>query len=304
MSQASCILCQRHVQRDLEGPERDAYFYGCEVCGRFVVTRQFEVNVRNSDPEENSLLPYLSADTRQATEAGEIVTVTTANWRDFAIGHKSTTVSQKLTRLLQYLGNASSFAGASVRLDFARAAPLFDAVSDAEVNYLVDSLGIRNDIIGVEHFAGGKAVKVTPDGWARLEPTGSGGIPGRGFVAMSFDSSMDDAYASGIRPGAKDAGFDALRVDSSHHNEKICDKMLAEIRLAQFVVADFTRQRAGVYFEAGFAMGLGRPVIFTCRSDDFEHVHFDTRQYNHIVWETPAELRAKLADRIRATILR
>ena len=303
MSLVPCPLCGRNAQRDTE-PRRDAYFYSCELCGRYVLIRRFEVLVSRLDAEERALLPYLRAHTRQATEAGQVATLDSNNWKELALGHKSTTVSEKLNRLLQYLGNASAFAGASVKLDFALKAPLFDAVSDAEVDYLVDSLGSRDDIVGMEHFAGGKALKVTPDGWARLQPAGSGGIPGRAFVAMSFDPSMDDAYASGIRPGAKDTGIEALRVDRIHHNEKICDKMLAEIRLAQFVVADFTLQRAGVYFEAGFAMGLGRPVICTCRKDDFEHVHFDTRQYNHIVWETPAELRTKLADRIRATILR
>jgi len=30
-------------------------------------------------------------------------------------------------------------------------------------------------------------------------------------------------------------------------------------------------------------MGLGRQVIWTCRDDDLKNVHFDTRQYNHIV---------------------
>ncbi len=45
-------------------------------------------------------------------------------------------------------------------------------------------------------------------------------------------------------------------------------------------------------------MGLGRPVIFTCRNDELNQAHFDTRQYNHIAWDTPAELREKLKRRI------
>jgi hypothetical protein len=304
MSQSPCLLCGRPAQREMERGPRDAYFYDCGLCGRFVLSHTFEVNVRNFDRDELALLPYLRAHTRQATEAGQEVRLTGSNWRELALGHKSTTVSQKLNRLLQYLGNASPFAGAIVTLNFEFAAPLFDAVSDAEVDYLVDSLGLRNDVIGMEHFAGGKGVKITPDGWARLEPAGSGGIPGRCFVAMSFDPSLDDVYESGIRAGIRDASFEPIRIDRVHHNGKICDKILAEIRLAQFAVADFTLQRAGVYFEAGFAMGLVRPVIWTCRKDDLRNTHFDTRQYNHIEWETPAELRTKLADRIRATILR
>ena len=63
-----------------------------------------------------------------------------------------------------------------------------------------------------------------------------------------------------------------------------------------------TGARGGVYYEAGFAHGFGIEVIFTCREDALKHVHFDTRQYNHIVWETPKELRQRLAARISAVI--
>jgi hypothetical protein len=42
------------------------------------------------------------------------------------------------------------------------------------------------------------------------------------------------------------------------------------------LVADFTGQRGGVYWEAGFAQGLGIPVIRTCKSDELWKLHFDT----------------------------
>ena len=49
-------------------------------------------------------------------------------------------------------------------------------------------------------------------------------------------------------------------------------------------------------------IGKGLDVIWTCRSDHLGDSHFDTRQYNHIEWESPGELRDKLRDRILATI--
>jgi nucleoside 2-deoxyribosyltransferase len=91
-------------------------------------------------------------------------------------------------------------------------------------------------------------------------------------------------------------------VDKVHHNEKICDRIVAEIRRSRFLIADVTMQPQGVYFEAGFAIALGLPVIWCCRRDDLANVHFDTRQYNHIVWDQPLDLRQQLADRIKATI--
>ena len=93
-----------------------------------------------------------------------------------------------------------------------------------------------------------------------------------------------------------------MRIDLEEHNEKICDRIISEIRRSGLVVADFTGQRGGVYFESGYAMGLGIPVIRTCRKDFMETLHFDTRQYNHVSWESPEELKGKLINRIRATL--
>jgi hypothetical protein len=60
--------------------------------------------------------------------------------------------------------------------------------------------------------------------------------------------------------------------------------------------------RGGVYYEAGFAQGLNIPVIWVCRLDVIDHVHFDTRQFNHITWTDPQDLYAKLKNRIGAVI--
>ena len=63
-------------------------------------------------------------------------------------------------------------------------------------------------------------------------------------------------------------------------------KPSARIKRSRFLVADVTGGRQGVYFEGGFAKGLGLPVIWTCsHGTDAElkkWMHFDTRQYNHI----------------------
>jgi hypothetical protein len=178
--------------------------------------------------------------------------------------------------------------------------PAIDARSKEGLDLLLDHLVKTGYVI----FSDGPLVALTVKGWEELEPVSGSGIPGRCFVAMWFDSSLEAAWQDGIYLAVKDdCKCEPIRIDKVHHNEKICDKIVADIRRAQFVVADVTGQRPGVYFEAGFAIALGRPVIWTCREDDLKNVHFDTRQYNHIVWSTPAELREKLADRIRATVL-
>lgn len=121
---------------------------------------------------------------------------------------------------------------------------------------------------------------------------------------MWFDPSMNEAFEIGTSKAVTDCGFPApVRIDRKEHNNQITGEIIAAIRDAEFVIADFTANRGGVYYEAGFARGVGRPVIHCCRDADFDDRDFDTRLINHIKWSDPADLREKLANRIKATII-
>ena len=119
-------------------------------------------------------------------------------------------------------------------------------------------------------------------------------VSSQSFVAMWFHESTREAFEKGIEPAIVGAGYKPLRIDRKEHINKIDDEIIAEIRRSRFLVADFTQgqdgARGGVYYEAGFAHGLGIPVIFTCHADYVKDLHFDTNHYNHIVWNTPEEL--------------
>ena len=125
---------------------------------------------------------------------------------------------------------------------------------------------------------------------------------------MWFHDSMNEVYENAIRPAVEDAGYEPVRIDREEHLDKIDDAIVAALRRARFVVADFTcgedGARGGVYYEAGFAHGRDVPVIFSCREDVIEKLHFDTRQYPHIVWEPEKldEFRDRLTTRIGAVI--
>lgn len=85
------------------------------------------------------------------------------------------------------------------------------------------------------------------------------------FVAMWFDEKILEIYEKYITRAIVDTGYKSLIILDKEHNNDICDEIIAEIRRSRFLVADFTGQRGGVYFEAGFAYGLGIPVIWTCQ---------------------------------------
>ncbi len=147
----------------------------------------------------------------------------------------------------------------------------------------------------------GHSYRITSQGHKRYEELHAREAAStQAFVAMWFDDSMQDAYEKGFEAGILKAGYDPVRIDEVEHAGKIDDRIIAEIRRSKFLVADFTGHRGGVYFEAGFAFGLNIQVIWTCRKDDIENLHFDIRQYNCIDWTEPTELAKRLKNRIEA----
>ena len=145
--------------------------------------------------------------------------------------------------------------------------------------------------------------RLTPDGWLRLrELAATGHDSDRAFVAMSFAPDLKPAYTDGIKPALEALSYTPVRIDQTHDEDKIDNRIIAELRRSGLVVADFAGHRGGVYFEAGFALGLGIPVVWTCQQDDHDNTHFDTRQYQHLLWETPEDLKGKLVNHIAARV--
>jgi hypothetical protein len=146
---------------------------------------------------------------------------------------------------------------------------------------------------------------ITFKGWSYIEEIKTANINSHiGFVAMWFKPKMTTIYEEAIAPAIRAAGYSPLRVDQHEHNNDITDEIIAQIRRSKFLVSDYTGHRGGVYFEAGFARGLGLEVFMTCRQDNMKYLHFDVRQRICIEWteDNLPYLQKKLTDKIEATL--
>ena len=143
---------------------------------------------------------------------------------------------------------------------------------------------------------------LTPKGLLAAEALGASGSGAQGFVAMSFNPSLQEVWINGFVPGIRAAGYHPVRLDDKDYVGGITDEIMSEIRRSRFVVADYTGQRHNAYFEAGFALGLGLTVIPTCHADENDKLHFDIRHLNTLEWHSPAELADGLNRRVRAVV--
>ncbi|MEI6572865.1 MAG: hypothetical protein WCO61_04890 [Alphaproteobacteria bacterium] len=140
-------------------------------------------------------------------------------------------------------------------------------------------------------------------GWEYLEQLSNKRLHNdNAFVAMWFDPLLNDVYKNHFEKALIDCGYSPpFRIDQHHHTGKVDDEIIARIKQSSLLAVDLTclvnerpkdmegrgkiiEARGGVYFEAGFAMGLDIPIVWTCRRDCIDAIHFDTRQYPQILW--------------------
>lgn len=303
-----CPICGNEVPGISHEPPNNPRFE-CRICGKYRLTEYaaqklyefayYNQPVRPHLAENHHLLSAVIRERYEREGRREVFIPDFDEVRAAATPKDDPFVA--VDCILLYVARTSTRAGDKTALELTSDYPIAYARDAQEFEYFIQ-LATQIGFLEVES---GPLVRLSPDGWKRLKQLRLQEIdPDSAFVAMSFNADMENTYEQGFEPALRDTGFRAIRVDLIEHNGKIDDRIVADIRKSALVVADFTGHRQNVYFEAGFAMGLGRYVIWTCRESDISQAHFDTRQYNHIVWRDAADLRLRLQNRIEATIPR
>ncbi len=294
----TCPICEQ--QTTLKAVGKQIPQSTCKNCGDFFeitdtfiyfeVIRDKKTKTKVSgwiaDQNRNGIVPYLSREALERASARPLPTVV-----------------ERAERLLLTLLQHQSKLGASFEIcEIPRLLAATYSESSNELSYLVNFL-IKRDWLVTNST--NKLYQVAPDGHIEADRlTRKITQESKAFVAMSFDRELDIVYEKGFQAGILKAGYEPFRIDEKEHTDKIDDQIIAELKTSAFVVADFTKHRGGVYFEAGFGLGMNLPVIWTCNNNDKGNLHFDIRQYNMIFWDENKyeELALRLQHRIEAIV--
>lgn len=337
---AQCPFCKTSSRCWANGEQRTLYGFDCEICGQFFISQVLHGKMKDQ-ALDSALLNCISENTRNNVSSGKYpintswhsrfeselpvlaLDITVKRFEDFAelpIIH-ATKVSDLLLLLAAKAQKVSPFAEVSLKLRDLYSLKILDLeeaffwLLQLNKSRLLDSTsfgtmehGFSNDQIANHSFT------ITVLGWQAIHRAQSAQVSTKVFIAMQFKWGSDELnsiraqYIDAIKLACKDCGYEADIV-SQNHTGYITDRIISEIRMSKFVIADFTFNNQGAYYEAGLARGLGKKVIHTVMKghtkdpdDKFKHLHFDVQQINYMEWSNPAELRGRIADRIRATI--
>jgi hypothetical protein len=160
---------------------------------------------------------------------------------------------------------------------------------------LIEDQGLEVELYGT--------LQLTPQGWRRFEELKTAHVASRfAFFARQFNNpDLDHVFKECLRDAVQQTGYE-LRTVSQQAG--LIDAIIEdEIRRCRFLIADLSDNNGGAYWEAGFAEGLGKPVIYICK--DGLRSHFDTDHRHTVKWNLSdlSIAAAQLKAVIRNTLL-
>ncbi len=294
-----CPVCEKqHLVEDDQQPVGRRELK-CLLCGKYSVdSLVWGALLPAASFDEHRWL--MSCILRQKSEENRPLFLESLNFIDELLENadRPKGVSDQADRLLCYFCTRNEALGIEnlVPYDPDTDYPIAFAKNPAQFNKLMFHLA-HKDLIRANQRK--TAAEPRIKGWERFEELkAQGASSNQAFVAMSFEDDLDPVWKDGIIPALEHFKLDVKFIKNEEHDEKIDQLIIEEIKKSRLIVADFTLHRSSVYFEAGFAEGLGIRVIRTCKSSDLEDLAFDTKTYNHILWDDPAELKEKLVKRL------
>jgi len=286
---SECPLCKYELEREPHDVfETGGKIFSCPNCGCFELTFESVTNLPSLTADSQRSLAILSHAVRKMNARTECPRLTWDLVQSILATNELPSPIEQVENLLLWLADNTSFGG------------LFSLVPQTHLA-VIGAMGPENLVAGATALmdrglargsiisGGGFNGTLTLEGWEACAELKRGRSDSRkAFMAMEYgDSDLDKVFAECFRPAVKAAGFHLQRLDDAPPAGLIDNRLRVEIRTSRFLIADLTRENRGVYWEAGFAEGLERPVIYTCEKGHFEKhgTHFDTSHHHTITWQ-------------------
>jgi hypothetical protein len=127
------------------------------------------------------------------------------------------------------------------------------------------------------------------------------------LVIMSFNPAsggeMLDVY-SAIKDECTKLELKATRVDENVGGGFILGETITLIQTAEFIICDLTHERPNVYYELGYAHGVGnQPLNILMVAREGTNVHFDIAPFRVKFYRSTEHLRTLIAGTFREMVL-
>lgn len=286
----------------------DSSSFSCPTCGDFNLSGTLEALLK-ANPEYQTPISRLklSHAIRSSQELNK-QTELTSRTAEQIFSKDLPTPDQQVGILIRWLALETMYIGEIKYYEFSEIKALLGIMNDDGLGLITNELE-EQQLIQNNSSLIGLALSLTFKGWQYANKLKQGHKSYRkAFMAMKFGvDDLDKIYEETFKPAVTQTGFTLSKVDENPQAGSINNRMLVEIQSSDFVIADLTHDNLGAYWEAGYAEGLGKPVIYICQKEKFnggQGTHFDIRHHQTVIWDAvnPQQAAEDLKATIRATL--
>lgn len=276
--------------------EKDAGHFECEACGQFFVSKSLLAGELSADASKLSdqQRAALAHSLQSANREGQVPFIK-SDWlaRFIEENPRLPTPATQATNILRFIGDEVLRTGEPLRRLPVNLATAAGAPNAEFARALAKDLAVHGFLTGTHTTTSSGThlldAGLTLRGWQQHEAERRGKTAGNyGFVALRFgNTALDALMKDSVKPAIRAAiGYELVDMRDVATAGVIDNIMRAQIRDAAFVLADLTDDNPGAYWEAGFAEGLGKPVIYLCEAAKFAdaRTHFDTNHCTTVMW--------------------
>lgn len=286
----------------------------CSVCGEFEISAELEFTMPgwiDNDPEKSTKVGH----TIKRMQEHDEIPLLTDHMIENILERDLPAPKEQADLFIRWLGENLDGPGEIIHVEPHKHRMIIGAKTPNGFKLILEYLlnqelieGILDSTISPPQHVGQGKVTLSVDGWVYFEALKRGFSSGnKAFMAMQYgDKELESVYQKVFKKAANEAGFKLYKSSENPKAGLIDNKMRVEIQNATFIIADLTHDNYGAYWEAGYAEGLGKDVIYTCKKTKFDTMktHFDTNHHLTIVWdqEEPEKAGEELKASIRATL--
>jgi hypothetical protein len=118
------------------------------------------------------------------------------------------------------------------------------------------------------------------------------------FVVMQFTEEYDTLYSEVIRPTCEEFNYNVIRADDFYASGLIINDITQSIRESTLVIADVTPNNANVFYEVGYAHGIGKTtILLSDRKRD--KLPFDLAGFRHLFYDNTIGGKRAVEERLR-----
>jgi hypothetical protein len=299
----ACVVCGAAANILVRGIHAGSVV-DCSRCGDFSISREAADDFLPArDLKQRALLSYLIRKMQGQTRPN-----LTSQFFDLLPQQALPSPSEVMDNLLLWVADqAHGTPGklTSVTLADQAIQALIGVVDENDVGWAIDSLRQQGFFVTTMSLTTAQC-RLTPEGWLKVEELKRAHVASRyAFFARKFDNSdLDIVFARCLRPAVAQTGYELRTVTQ---RAGLVDAIIEdEIRRCRFLIADLSDDNPGAYWEAGLAEGLGKPVIYTCRTNvdgEQKRTHFDANHRHTVRWDhSSVESLEQTAKDLKAVI--